>query len=520
MERYFNTTGVCINLKHYMVNIDGKLKKIEKLIDRGSYLTINKPRQFGKTTTLALLKKRLKEKYIVINCSFEGIGESTFLDEGKFAKEFISLMAISLENTYYDYSKELYKSINEVVDLTSLSKAITKLVKGCNKEVILFIDEVDKSSDNQLFLSFLGMLRNKYLMREMDEDFTFKSVVLAGVYDVKSLKLKLRNSDEIKYNSPWNIAVNFSVDMSFDVEEILTMIDDYTSTNNINMNNRDISERIYYFTNGYPFLVSRICNIIDEDIYMDSKVAWNIDDIDKSVKIILSEQNTLFDSLIKNLENNEDLYSYIKDIIIGGATKTFNIDNPLVNLGVTFGYFKNNDGKIEIANQIFLERIYNYMVSKMENKSNNMDKYNFKNNFITEDNGLDIEQVLNKFKQYMKENYSSVDEAFIEREGRLIFLAFIAPIINGVGFALKEVQISEEKRLDVVITYNNLKYIIELKVWRGEVYHQKGIKQLSYYLDIHGMDKGYLVIFNFNKNKEYKEEKIKADNKDIFSVYV
>ena len=269
--------------------------------------------------------------------------------------------------------------------------------------------------NNQLFLSFLGMLRNKYLLKKWRSDFTFKSVILAGIYDVKSLKLKIRDNDEAKYNSPWNIAVNFNIDMSFNVEEILTMIDDYSNTNNINMDNRDISERIYYFTNGYPFLVSRICNIIDEEIYMEDKVDWNINDIDKAVKIILSEQNTLFDSLIKNLENNEDLYNYIKDIIIGGATKTFNIDNPLVNLGVTFGYFKNNDGNIEIANQIFLERIYNYMVSKMENKSNNMDKYNFKNNFITENNGLDINKVLNKFQQYMKENYSSIDESFIER---------------------------------------------------------------------------------------------------------
>lgn len=59
------------------------------------------------------------------------------------------------------------------------------------------------------------MLRNKYLGREVGKDFTFKSVILAGVYDVKSLKLKIRNKEEAKYNSPWNIAVDFNVDMSF-----------------------------------------------------------------------------------------------------------------------------------------------------------------------------------------------------------------------------------------------------------------------------------------------------------------
>ena len=120
----------------------------------------------------------------------------------------------------------------------------------------------------------------------------------------------------------------------------------------------------------------------------------------------------------------------------------------------------------------------------------------------------------------MKEQYSSTDSKFIEREGRLIFLAFMKPIINGVGFDFKEVQISEEKRLDVVIVYNTNKYIIELKIWRGEKYHQRGLKQLANYLDINEQEKGYLLIFNFNNDKEYKEEKLIVEEKEIFEVFV
>jgi hypothetical protein len=64
----------------------------------------------------------------------------------------------------------------------------------------------------------------------------------------------------------------------------------------------------------------------------------------------------------------------------------------------------------------------------------------------------------------------------------LLFLAFIKPIINGTGFDFKEVQISEEKRIDIVITLKE-KYIVELKIWRGEEYHKKGLIQLQEYLD-------------------------------------
>lgn len=49
-------------------------------------------------------------------------------------------------------------------------------------------DEVDKAADNELFLLFLGLLRTKYLRKAAGRGYTFKSVVLAGVHDIKNLK--------------------------------------------------------------------------------------------------------------------------------------------------------------------------------------------------------------------------------------------------------------------------------------------------------------------------------------------
>ena len=57
MQKRFNSTGVCVSRKHYMVDISDKLEQIKKLIDNEFYFTINKPRQYGKTTTISELKK-------------------------------------------------------------------------------------------------------------------------------------------------------------------------------------------------------------------------------------------------------------------------------------------------------------------------------------------------------------------------------------------------------------------------------------------------------------------------------
>ena len=51
----FNTTAICIPSKHYMVDLTERVKEIKKLVDAGKYFTINRARQYGKTTTLAAL---------------------------------------------------------------------------------------------------------------------------------------------------------------------------------------------------------------------------------------------------------------------------------------------------------------------------------------------------------------------------------------------------------------------------------------------------------------------------------
>ncbi|MBU3102621.1 hypothetical protein [Clostridium gasigenes] len=60
----------------------------KELIDNEFYFTINKLRQYGKTTTLNELNSFLKEKYLVIDISFEGIGDSVFENERDFATKF------------------------------------------------------------------------------------------------------------------------------------------------------------------------------------------------------------------------------------------------------------------------------------------------------------------------------------------------------------------------------------------------------------------------------------------------
>jgi hypothetical protein len=80
--KQFNTEGVCRPDYHYMVKTDKNLAEIKSLIDRNKYIVINRPRQFGKTTTLNLLKKVLEPQYAYIKISIEDFTESEFTEVG------------------------------------------------------------------------------------------------------------------------------------------------------------------------------------------------------------------------------------------------------------------------------------------------------------------------------------------------------------------------------------------------------------------------------------------------------
>lgn len=527
MVKEFNVTGTCIPEKHFMVDITSKIKKIIELINKGKYFTINRPRQYGKTTTLYMLSRTLKKRegYLVIRISFESIDIPTYKNQESFIQVFLDLLQQNIEIQGLDYLSEIIcnesKNIN---NMRELSKLITKIVIAASKKVILIIDEVDKSSNNQLFLDLLGMLRSKYLMANEGEDYTFHSVILAGVHDIKNLKLKIRNGEEKNYNSSWNIAEDFRVNLSFVVEDIATMLKEYCFEYKVNMNIESIAEKLYFYTSGYPFLVSKLCKIIDEIIIEDEKKEWAVSYVDEAVKILLKEDNTNFQSLIKNLENNKELYNFIKRIVIDGQNISYVITDNIISQGTIYGIFKDEKGICKIQNRIYEQLIYNHMTMKIlrEEKVQSLSNYNFRENFINEDGSLNFERVLLKFQEFMKKEYTNRDVKFLEQNGRLIFLAFIKPIINGIGFDFKEVQISEEKRLDVVITYLNKQYIIEMKIWRGQKVHEKGLSQLSNYLDIMSKDKGYLLIFNFNKESEnkWKKDSVLVDGKEIFTVWV
>ena len=515
-KKEFNTTGLCVPRLHYMADTSGKISQIiEKYIERGAYFTINCARQYGKTTTLDLLYHRLKETYIVLDISFEASDDcfaSIYtLALGLSGKIRDALVSNGVSGALLEHWE---KPISEALPMDDLGRRITELCRNSRREINLMADEGDNAAVNELFLLFLGLLRTKYLRKAAGRDYTFKSVVLAGVHDIKNLKKKLRPEGSQQYNSPWNIAADFDIDMGFSALEIESMLKEYEADHSTGMDSSAMAEALYAYTGGYPFLVSWLCKRIAE-----GQLSWNQKGLRAAVKALLCGTNTLFDDMIKNLENHPSFRRLVEAVLVQGEEIPFVLSNPEIARGVMYGIFQKTGRQVCISNQIFETYIYEYLISVNKTQELLLPKYSDKSQYI-QNGRLDMKLVLERFSAFLKSEYRKEDGRFLERQGRLLFLCFLRPIINGTGHYAVESQTRQNTRMDIQVFYGAEEFVVELKLWHGRKKAQEGYCQLAGYLDARGLEQGYLVSFCENRKVPEENRELEYGGHKIYEVII
>ncbi len=526
MSKVFNVTGLCIPQKHYMVNLDSRLKQIKKMVDEGCYFTINRARQFGKTTTLSMLEYYLQSDYCVVSLDFQNLGYASFETEQIFVEAFSSELLAYVDDLPKEIENGLENFTFENLQKCTFQKLFRVLNQWCKiseKPIVLMIDEVDSATNNQVFLDFLAQLRAYYLKRT--KSVTFHSVILAGVYDVRNLKRKLRPEEEHKMNSPWNIATKFDVDMSFSKEDIVEMLKEYEADYHTNMDINEMAKLIYEYTFGYPYLVSRFCKLLDEEVagsleFSNKSSAWTKEGFLEAEKRIVKEDNTLYQSLIGKLEQYKELKTVLYELLFIGRTIPYTSMSNYVQVATMFGFVRNENDTLVIFNRIFEKVLYNYFISEefIASKMYRVAEQE-RNQFIM--NGhLDMKKILEKFVETFHYLYGDKNETFLEDAGRRYFILFLKPIINGIGNYSIEPETRNSERMDLVVYYCGEQYIIEMKIWRGNAYNERGEEQLSNYLDYFHLKKGYMLSFNFNKKKEIGVKEIQLGDKVIVEAVV
>ena len=106
----------------------------------------------------------------------------------------------------------------------------------------------------------------------------------------------------------------------------------------------EISKELYFFTGGYPFLVSWICKWIDEQ----GEGKWTRENIRKAEKSLQLSGCTLLDDVSKNYENNQELQKMIDQMLFCGKKYSYTMNDPVIRMGSILGILKEKDGQVAI----------------------------------------------------------------------------------------------------------------------------------------------------------------------------
>ena len=535
MTKTFNITADCKSNLHYMVDLHSRLEQIKGYVDRGEYLSVNRARQYGKTTTLRALDEYLKNIYYVVSMDFQmQMSDAKFRSENTFSVAFAKAFVRIMQNMGVSFPKKMEQELDrlkgatqenrEDLELVELFQYLSDICRESDRPLVLIVDEVDSAANNQVFLDFLAQLRGYYIDR--DRSATFRSVILAGVYDIRNLKRKFRSDEDHRRNSPWNIAVEFKVDMSFSADEIAGMLEDYEKDRATGMNIAEVARLIYEHTSGYPFLVSKLCKLMDEEVagsgrFPGVKEAWTCAGFQEAMRMLLGEKNTLFESMVNKLYDFPELKEIVYSILFLGKESSYNALNQAIGTAEMFGFVKNVNGVVTIANRIFEMVFYNLFLTSAENQNTDIYKaaVQDKNQFIRAGH-LDVDRLLERFVMHFDELYGDRPDEFKEEDGRRYFLLYLRPIINGTGNYYVESRTRNMERTDVIIDYRGEQSIIELKIWCGNAYNERGERQLMDYLDYYHLKKGYMLSFNFNKKKEIGVKRIVIGGKVLVEAVV
>lgn len=95
------------------------------MVDKGDYFSLNRGRQYGKTTTLFALEGALADAYGVISLDFQAISTAGYRSEGRFVRTFCRMLwrkrhKLGMPESIQGEVRELAQAAEDDADLGQL----------------------------------------------------------------------------------------------------------------------------------------------------------------------------------------------------------------------------------------------------------------------------------------------------------------------------------------------------------------------------------------------------------------
>ena len=520
--RRFGTQGPVHPQKHYVVGRAAELTDFVRRVKEGRYIVIFAPRQTGKTTFFQCaldLFAHEESEYFPISLNFEEYEDCT---PSVFYNGLYEDIREAIENVFVQRGEAFPKTLTEFLDTAEITDHLSmrRFFRNFSKllgdqRVILIIDEFD-GIPKEAVKGFLHSLRRIYVSNAISR--CPHSVSIVGVKSITQL-----NYD--RTISPFNIQDEFNLP-NFTLEQVQELLGQYTDEVGQAFA-PDVIESIHKQTAGHPVLVNRFAQILTEELEVPKTEPITMAHFTTAHTRLLGESNVNITHLITNIRKNPRFESMLMRIMERDEGVDFNLDNNIISELATYGVIaRGDDGMCEILNPIYLYRImraFKPLVNGLEQEYFPEDTSDEFRGYLTPAGHIEMEALLDNFQDFIARagfRILQVPDTPQESVGRHLLLAYLDEFVRRIGGVMHiEVQ-TGRGRMDILVTHNQEKYIVETKIWRGNSRYQAGKKQLAAYLKLEGATDGYYVVFDHRQDPEPRVETETIDDVTIRSYVI
>lgn len=514
--RSFGTTGRVRPEQHYIVPRTEEITDFIRRVKNGKYIVLFAPRQTGKTTFFRLALEALVAEdptYFPIQLDFQtmrNVTPVTFYDRLYYQINMQIESVFQKRDEVPSDTLAQFLANTQLTDDFSMMMFFRQLVGMLNSDfhkhglastkVVLLIDEFD-GIPQTVVSDFLYSLRQIYLSDEMHCP---HSVGIVGVKSIAQL-------DYDRSVSPFNIQDEFRLP-NFTLEQVHELLSQYTDEVGQGFV-PEVVESIHKETAGQPVLVNRLAQILTTEFDIPKTEPITSDHFLKAHKQLLRERNTNIQHLTTNIRRDRRFESRLIAIMSYEEGIDFNLDDDIISELATYGVItEDRDGMCQIANPIYLYRImrtFKPTVNGLEHEYFHEDNIDGFQGYLTAAGQIDMERLLDNFRDFIARagfKILQVPDTPQESVGRHLLLTYLDLFARSVGGVLSFETETGRGRMDLLITREREKYIVETKIWRGDSRYQAGKKQLAAYLKLEGAGQGYYVVFDHRRTPEPRVE--------------
>ena len=528
--RSFGTEGRVRPEHHYIVPRTEEITDFISRAKNGKYIVLFAPRQTGKTTFFRLALEALVAEdptYFPIQLDFQTMRNTAPVT---FYERLYYQINMQIESVFQKRGEVLSDTLAQFLADTQLTDDFSMMMffgqlvgmldrdfqnQGlASTKVVLLIDEFDGIPPT-VVSDFLYALRQIYLSDEMHCP---HSVGIVGVKSIAQL-----NYD--RSVSPFNIQDEFRLP-NFTLEQVHELLSQYTDEVGQAFDSEVVAS-VHKQTAGQPVLVNRLAQILTEELDIPKTEPITSNHFLKAHKQLLHERNTNIQHLTTNIRRDRRFESRLIAIMSYEEGIDFNLDDDIISELATYGVIAEDpDGMCQIANPIYLYRImrtFKPTVNGLEHEYFHEDNIDGFKAYLTAAGQIDMERLLDNFRDFIARagfKILQVPDTPQESVGRHLLLTYLDLFARSVGGTLSFETETGRGRMDLLITHEREKHIVETKIWRGDVRYQAGKKQLAAYLKLEGAGQGYYVVFDHRQNPEPRVETEELDGVTIRSYVI